>query len=467
MKSYVFLFALFLAGSVFAFSSTVPEETIFVSAGESRQIEIPFLSNADEDISLTLLDAKPWMTQSDSIINMDPGIGKVLTIYMSPPIEAAVSVPYKITLVAQSLRTGEEQKKSIYIRVNKLEAVDVEKMTLTGNFTPNGNVILNAVVKNYRPRIAESVNVFTTVNSPSGKMLEFEQLVESIDSGETSNLNYNFALPRYAEAGLYTVTMRVTEAGESKEKTRSFSVARQASFVKDTVKMPNLFGFRMAITMTNVGNQPDDATVTETISSLDAAFYSGDEPASKTGNSYTWIVRGIGSGESKTLYYTVNYFPALLFVAVVLIASWVFFFRLRVLRIKKYILEKKYIEQGEEFTVGIELMNMSGKAVETAVVKDFVPSVFEIKDAEGPKPTRRKISAGTELTWHVKDLHKNEERILSYKIIPVFGIHGSIRLPRTSVKYHAGKKEVETKSLYANIGIEMDSYKDKNKRQNK
>ena len=153
-----------------------------------------------------------------------------------------------------------------------------------------------------------------------------------------------------------------------------------------------------------------------------------------------------------------DYSPLFLFIVVVLIAVWLFFFKIRTLKIKKFMLEKKFIEEGEEFTVGIELSNASGRKVDDLTVRDFVPSVFEFKEGEGPKPVRKKTAAGTELTWKVKDLHKNEERILSYKILPVFGVHGTVRLPQASASFTSGKKETEIKSLYTTLGIETENY---------
>jgi len=72
----------------------------------------------------------------------------------------------------------------------------------------------------------------------------------------------------------------------------------------------------------------------------------------------------------------------------------------------------------EEFTVGIEIANSTGRKIENVTVKDFIPSVFDIKEGEGLKPVKKKTAAGAELTWKLKDVHKNEVRILSYKILP-------------------------------------------------
>src|SRR3989344_1257888 len=457
---WALLFVLLMASYSFAFTVNVPDDTVFVSTGSSKQIDIPVYSNVAESVSITVLDTKPWLTQSDTMLSLEPGVGKVLSLYASPFIDTAAGV-YRFTIVLTSAKTGEEQKKFLYVSVSRLDSVEVDKLTLGGNFTPTGNVNINAIIKNYKDATVQNLVVVTTISSPTAKLVEFEQLIESLEDGEIQNITYNFALPRYAEAGVYTVTTRATAESETREKVRTFSVVRTSNFLKETSRQPGFFGFRKIVTITNIGNEIDDYVLTERLSQVDAAFYSGEEPISRLNNDFTWLVKKVRAGEARVFVYSVDFSPAVLFGAVVIIAGWVFFFRLRTLSIKKFILEGKFIELGEEFTVGVEVRNMSGSKIESATIKDFVPSVFDIKDMEGPKPVRKKLAAGTELTWHVKDLHKNEERILTYKMIPMFGIHGTIRLPRASIKYHTGKKETEKRSFYASIGIDMDSYKDK------
>ncbi len=462
MKWYALLFVLLFSGSVFAFSVNVPEETIVVPSGGSRQVDIQVASNINENITVTILEAYPWISQSTSIMKMNANT-QTLSVYLSPFTDTASGV-YKITLLIESLKTEEQQKKYMYIRINRFEGVEVGRVTIGGDSVPNGQITVSALIKNYKPGIVENLKIISSISSPTAKLVEFEQNIDSIDPGETKNITYSFMIPRYAESGLYVASMKVIADEITSENTGAFTIKPDATFVKETSRQPNFFGFRKVILVTNIGNMAKDATISETLSGLDAAFYSGEQPFSKTNNEFVWVLRNIEPRETRTLYYNVDYSSAVLFAAVLAGAIWFFFTRIRALRIKKFILEKKFIEEGEEFTVGVEVMNFSGSKIESSTVHDFVPSVFEIKDGEGPKPVRKKLPAGTELTWHVKDLHKNEERILSYKIIPIFGIHGTIRLPRAGVKTTVGKKTFEKRSTYALIGVDMENFRDKKKK---
>ena len=463
MKFYTFVFLLLLASSVFAFTVTVPEELIVVPVGGHADVDVKVSSGITESVSLTILENNPWITQSDTQLDLNAEETKTLRILIEPSLGTENVKSYRITLLADS-SAGGQQRKYIYISVNKIELVDITFPMPTGTFVPMGQVNIAGVLRNYKDRTVEDVKVITTVKSPSSDLVQFEQIIDSIDAGETKNISYAFTIPRNSESGLYSINITAITEGNSRSRIRTFTVAGAATFTKDIAKLPSLFGFRKKVTVTNIGNVAGDATVTDTISGLDASFFSGETPNTIRNSEFTWTIQGIAPGESKSISYGVDYSPVALLLLVIIVGSWVYMFKIRTLRVKKYIMEKKFIEEGEEFTVGVEVINTSGSKVESSTVKDFVPSVFDIKEMDVPKPSRRKVATGTELIWNVKDLHNNEERVFSYKIIPLFGIHGQIRLPQASVSFKKGKNEIENRSFFATIGIQMESYKDKGKK---
>ncbi len=456
----LFLSILLLSAPSFAFIVTVPDETINVAIGSSKQISVKIDSGTPEDIQFTILDPKPWITQDTTRLKLNGDETKYLNVFVTPLADTQPSV-YRISLLSESLISGESQKKFIFVNINKLDIVDVEKIIVSGNFTPTDHVATSSIIKNYKARTVQNIRVRTSINTPTSKLIEFDQNIDSLDAGETKNITSTFTLPQRSEPGVYSIVVTVTAEGETSSKTKTFTVLSQAHFVKESKKEPAVFGFKKTLTVTNIGNTEDDALITDTLSGLDGAFYSGETPSVVKGSDFAWLMKDVKPGEVRTLSYKVDYSPLFLFIIVVLIAGWIFFFKVRIIRVKKFILEKKFIEEGEEFTVGVEIANSTGKKVENATVKDFVPSVFEIKEGDGPKPATKKTAAGTELVWKIRDIHKNEVRILSYKILPVFGVHGRIRLPHASVSFQRGKKELEIRSPYTSIGVETENYGEK------
>ncbi len=460
MKKLAILFLLVMfTVPTFAFIVEIPDETIFVPIGTSRQVDFNIFSAKTEDISFTLLDTRPWISQSSPQVKVSGDSPGVVSLYITPFDSTQPSV-YRFTLLFES-STGEEQKKFVFVGIEKFDLVEVEKVEVSGNFKPNGQVKVVAFLKNYKSNVVQDIKVTSSINSPTSKLIEFDQFIDDMDPGETKNVSYSFTLPKQSESGSYSANVRITADGVTREKARTFLVIKEAQFTKEASQRPSIFGFTRLTTVTNIGNTNDDAVVTEMLSPIDSAFYSGPTPNLVKGSEFTWILSNIRPGESRTLEYKVDYSPLFLFIAVIIIATWIFLFKVRTVRIRKFMLEKKFIEEGEQFTVGVEIKNATGRKLENAEVKDFVPSVFNIKEGEGPKPTKKKTAAGTELTWKLKDLHNNEERILSYKILPIFGVHGTLRLPQASAHFERGKKPVEIKSLYTTIGIETENYGEK------
>ncbi len=462
MKVYLLLFLALLSSTAFAVSVTVPEETTPVQIGTSAEIEILVAADQPESVSLTLVDNYPWISQSTQIMTLGREDRKKLVLFVSPFRETQTGV-YKLSLLIEPIPGNESETKNIFVNVQPMDAVFVDSIEIDGNFTPTGSVDIDAIYTNYKNSIVKDARIVTTISSPSSQIMEFEQPIDGIDPGESQFVSYTIKLPQYTEPGLYTVLMKVVDGEETREKHRSFGVDKVANFVEEATRQPLLFGFQKTIKITNIGNTKDDVLVKDKLSAFDAAFYSGDDPITMENGEFSWILPEVGPGQTKVFSYRVDYSAFFLLIAVLVIAIWLFFYRVRTLRLKKYLLEKKFIEEGEEFTVGLEVSNMTGKKIDHVTVKDFVPSVFGIKEVKGPKPTRKKVSNGVELVWKLSNLHNKEERIFSYKIIPMFGIHGRIRLPQASAHYK-GKKAVEKKSWYATIGIEMENYADKGKK---
>ncbi len=464
MRVYILLFLALLSSTVFAATVTVPEETTPVKIGTAAEIDILVASHEPETISLTLLDNYPWITQSTQIMNLGRDDRQKLALFVNPFQGMQVGV-YKLTLLVEPVvGNGTTEMKYIFVNVQPMDAVAVDKITIDGNFTPTGSVNIDATYTNYKSVIVQNAKIITSVNSPSSEIMEFEQPIDAIDPDETQEVAYVIKLPQYSEPGLYTVVMKIVDGDQVREKTRSFGVERVANFVKESSKSFAIFGFTKTISVTNIGNVADDILITDEFSPLDAAFYSGETPVSTSGGTFSWIVENVGPGQTKDFKYSISYAPIMLILGVLIVALFVFFYRVRTLHIKKYLLEKKFIEEGEEFTVGVEVSNMSGNDIDEVTVKDFVPSVFTIKEGSGPKPIAKKVATGMELSWTLRALHNKEERILSYKIIPMFGIHGKIRLPQAFANYKGRKARVEKGSWYATIGIEMENYADKGRK---
>lgn len=265
-------------------------------------------------------------------------------------------------------------------------------------------------------------------------------------------------MPAGAEGGTYRIDVTIGDGAEIRDVTQTFAVATKPILVTAAETAPLLFGFMKTITVRNDGNMiAENVPITAAVSGVEGVFFSGDAPVSREGGSYAWLATDLAPGATHTVRYSIDYAPFFLFVIAVIILLWYIFFKMRTVRIKKYIMQRKDIEEGAEFTVGVEVTNAAGRTFENLTVTDLIPPVFTLVSTQSPEPKKKKTAAGTELTWELPNMHHREERLLSYKIAPIIGVHGTIRLPRAAVSFPWNKRLLTNRSLFATIGVSSDS----------
>lgn len=445
------ILALSLFSSIsFAFTASAPSQTFNVPLRTTNQIDIALTSNTDETVTANFIDSKPWITLSDSQVTLAANKPKNLSVFVSP-LDTNEGL-YKISIFFESLKTKELGKADIYVYVEKKGIVNIEKIVVTGSLQPLGSAKISIHVKNLKTVTVQSVEVTTDVLSPTHKVGEIRQTIPRLDPDESSIVETTIYFDNQAESGSYSVNAVMKTQGETMTAGQTFNVQQKSVVQKTEERSSSLFGYSKRIYLTNNGNAPGDFTVTEGIARLDRAFFSGDEPTEKSDAGYVWTMSGIKPGETKIIKYSIDFSPLFFFIIVLALAAWIYTTRFRTVKIKKYILQKKNIVEGEEFTVAVEVTNSSGRQTDIEV-HDFIPAVFETKDTEGPKPSRKKSSVGYELTWHSKTLHPRESRIFTYKIVPMFGLNGIIKLPKASVVFESHGHKLENKSLAPSVGI--------------
>ena len=191
------------------------------------------------------------------------------------------------------------------------------------------------------------------------------------------------------------------------------------------------------------------AEVSENI--LGSLFFSGDKPTRIDGGTYKWILN-VEPCQSRIVRFRIDYTPiaAILFI---IAAIWFILFRMRTVKVSKKILQKAVIEKGTEFTVGVDIKtHVKLKDLE---VRDFVPSIFEVRDTPGIKPIKRRTSAGTELIWRFAELPAKEERILDYKIVPLFSVTGVVKLPAATITFTHFGRRITRSSAKASLGLQI------------
>ncbi len=454
----VFAFIL-LGGFSFAFSVSAPTQTFTVPTLTSRQVDIVVTTDINNDtITANLIESRPWVAISENQFVVGADKPKTLTVFVSPFIDTPIGL-YRITVFFESLKTKALGKADIFVLIQKGEIVNIEKIVVTGDLEPLGSAKVSVHVKNYKTVTVNDAEILANVFSPSKNIGVIQKIISRIDPGEEATAEGVVLFEKYAPAGTYIVNAALKYPDRIMNMNQTFSVVSKPLIQTQRDRASLLFGSKRTITVTNYGNQPGDETVVEYLSPSDRMFFFGDEPASKSEGTYRWVLTNIQPGGTRTVTYNVDYSAIFLLLIAIIIAVWFYFTKMRTIRVRKYILQKKKIEEGEEFTVAVEVKNASGRASDVDVY-DFVPSVFTVKDAQGVKPEKKKSHGGTELAWKIKDLKNREERLLTYKVSPIFGISGTIKLPRASAVFEVRGKKLEQKSFAYSIGLPEEKRED-------
>jgi hypothetical protein len=450
---------LLIPSATLAFTAAAPVSTIKLKAIAETKIPVTITSTSSDVLTATILDAKPWMGLNETQFAVQPGT-RTVDLVVTPFPDVILGV-YGIPIVFKSLVTSQEQRVTVFINVERGDVLNIERITISGSFEPLGSARVSVPVRNYKPVSVDAPSLFVRVTSPDGIILsEFTHTFQRLDPDETEAADFNLFFEKNAPAGSYEVYARLSYLSETDEYRQTFDLQSKPLIQRESRRSPTLFGFEKRIILTNNGNAAGEEIVTEYLSSVESAFFSGDTPTLKTSGVYTWVVRGVQPGETRYVVYRIDYTPLFLLIIALLIGAWIFFFKLRTIRVRKHILHKKKIEAGEEFTIAVEVMNKLGGKIDVAV-SDFVPAVFDVKDAEGGvRPARKKTHAGTELTWHVRGLNMNEARILTYKIIPVFGVHGVLKLPKSTVSFKWRNRQMRNSSASPAIGLSAEGAED-------
>jgi|GEM_PF-3391716 len=448
----VFVFALTLFSSeVLAFGVTSPSNTFSVPLLGSKQIDITLTGDTSETVTITPIDSRSWITVSDTQATLSPGQQKTVSVFVSPSADTLLGL-YKISILFESLATSALRKADIFVSIEKGSIISIDSIKVTGELVPLGSADIEVRIKNLKTVTVTNMEVTVRTSSPFSSGPAFVQVVPRLDPGQETIVRTNVAFDKLTPPSTYTIDASAKFLDETYESEQTFYVGSKAVIETKEESGPTFFGYHREIRVTNYGNAAGTETVTRQLSGIEYVFMVGDKPDLRSGDSVSWNLDDVVPGETRIIRYSVDYSPVFIFIIALVILAWLFVFKYRTMHVRKYIIQEKKLEEGEEFTVALEIHNNTGQKMDVDVA-DFVPSVFNVKEYVGPKPQKKKTQAGVELSWSLKGLSNRETRIMNYRISPVFGISGRIKLPKACASFRFRNRQWESRSLHASVGV--------------
>ena len=361
--------------------------------------------------------------------DIEPGTAESFLINVTPS-ENAIQQNYAFTVNVRSLRPDDLEKRQSYVSVRNRFDLSITSLQLSTTEADPG----------------ETVNVSATVrNTASGTLDDFRVELSGFDQnlsesgtvlGSSDSIRYNFQLevPNGEMPGNETVELAVFNDGERQQHVAQEVKIRQVENVERDVEVEDqVLTNTRTFTLTNTGNVNSSVQLNSSQPVYIDPLVSFDtEPSSieTEGNEsvYSWELE-LEPGEAEDVSYTVNYAPALGFLAL---------FFLGVLGLKKLQTDIKFSKEAKtedgEVKVTIQIENNSGSPESNLRVEDFVPDVAEVSsDFDFAKPVRTKTSSGTRLRWDIDELESGEQRVFEYRLKPLVEVEGGAVLPAAEI----------------------------------
>lgn len=422
-----------LSGTAFGYiDAELSSKSIKVQKGEIEYVTVYITSNETNNLNVILDDSTTWAGVINPQIEAVAHEKTSAKVYFSPGYKSVLGT-YKMSVIVSS--NSESVVLPIFVRVDEGELAVVEKVDVTGDLSPTGSMQAIFTIKNAGDVNIRDITLEGNIISPDGGMYKFHKYVESLDKGDYAEKIVYMDLEEGAPAGRYVIDFTLSRIGREYERSQKEFVVISKPILKHEVQeYGTLFGYGKTVIIENIGN--DDAKevkVSESLSSFDMNFLSGDDPSDVNSNKVTWFVSNIGPGSTGVIEYYIDYTPIVIFLLAMALAGWFVFSKHTTVKVRKYIMQKKKGDEDTEYTIAIEIKNNMGK-ISGLQVKDFAPGHVKVGRTVGLQPDVTKLHEGTKLVWSVGNMNKGDERILVYKANSVIGVEG-LNLPRCRLKF--------------------------------
>jgi hypothetical protein len=254
-------------------------------------------------------------------------------------------------------------------------------------------------------------------------------------------------------AGNYYVKISMPELSLEDESGFYVAPLRKVVTKKEAISTP--FGQQVVITVTNVGNTPEDYVATDDVQASQYVDFVNAPTSTYVqggGVTYNWRIEGLAVGKSVSFAYNINRLPVLIgsfiaiFCAVALLG-------MGAVKVRTPNIKKKHIRKRGEHLIILEIRGSIMGELKNVMVKDRVsPLGRVVPEFGGPKPVVRESEYGTELIWSLGDVKPKSEIFLSYKIKPL--VEAQLKMPRAYLTYRTGEGEERVKVFSREVILE-------------
>ncbi len=429
---------------------TVPTSLTTVYIGQHNEVDIT-IKNTQSIYDTFLISTWPtqWISLEQYGIGLAAGETKTVTLSIDPPRTTDKGI-YEIGVTAKSTSTSASESKSFLADFRREFDLYISDVKVNSQiFEIGDNLVTNVVVTNLNTLSERNVIVTTSILKDNLLVQKFDDEV-TIEPLSAETISNSIEIKNTFEFGTYKLKIELKDViGRVLDDSElAFSVKRSDEFTRTKATEFGLFYLTTRMTVTNNGNVPDATyTLTESVPSYFKTFFFPDvEPKSQQEVDgrivYTWELKGMKPGESRIILYQIRFTTVVVAILLVGLGLYVFnYFYFRPHIHKRY---PPMISMPKEEAIHLHVRNRSRHEIKNIVVKDYIPPLARVvKKFETVTPEIKLTTKGTLLTWKIDRLGLREERVLSYRIIPVMEVPGGIQLPKAHFTYEGKKHPID------------------------
>ena len=458
MKKLILVIAICLFLIPFANASIIVSEEsekniVLPGEGASFFIDVNNLGVKDS-YGITLTDSN-WRLKGKTSVDMESGQKQRVRIELFP-VGTLKPSSYSVNLRVYSKTTGEAVDRALLVNLVAFEQLIDAQL----EYNPQGldprkeNLIrLNLKNKNNIPLDGLKISIDSSLfdDERNVRLLPLEARTEEL----------KVVFKDFVEKGGYDVHVLITMNGKTLvDRTEKVNVGNYNDVTEDKVEENGLLVKKIKLIRQNNGNTASQEDFTVRLNSFEKTFTSmHPEPteSSKNNDVYYYIWKfSINPGDSYKIEVKTDYLTPLVVIVLLIIIGVVAYILLKKdVSIKKKVLTIKKGEGISEMKIILIVKNKGGGLKGLQVV-DRLPRIVKRPTEYGiVKPVHVKTSelGDTLITWHLENLVKGEERVISYKIKSDVHVIGRLSIPVATVKYRAKSGNIVNVNSNKNIII--------------
>jgi hypothetical protein len=457
--AFLFTFLILSLPSLAQFSFFLSKNEIELEPDQTKRITITLKNFGEADTFNLMAWPEGWdgvsVVLDRYVVSLAQNEQKSfgLSISASKEVRPATGL---IKISVRSLKTGEIQEELLVVRIKRefivmIEDVEPDKTS----YEMDDLVKCRVRVKNLGDFPEESLLKIWIERE--GEIIFEEEKDIMLPPRSLRSILFEFKLER-AKPGEYGVNALLIKEGKIVDRlSAKFYVEKTVKHIARKVKYEIPFFARVVIEVKNVGNAKGTFEIKETLSPFIAKFVKPEiEPVrikrEKDRVEYVWEVT-LEPGETKQISYRIVYYQILIFC---LIIGGAIYFAYRASFAAKIVKRSSYrglLTPKKRITIALEIKNKSRREIKDVTIEDFVPGIIQvIAKFDTLAPKLKKSEEGVLLSWKIKRMKPDEERVLTYRVRPTIPIIGTLHLPPAKITYTIGKRKRTSKSSSVTIG---------------